>query len=428
MEPSMDINVTTEEHFFAPLEEAMRDVDTRSCKTSDFDYMKHLVRRVIDSGKSGRDFVQKMIMTIGNTMMSVTSFFHALGSSRRKEMTGQAAEAVRGIIDRQVSAVEGSDPLKQHKELDGFAVYATDGHTHAASAHEKERQGKTYPTTNIFSLNLRTHTASHAVLLQPEENKKKEHEMKALKRTELQHFRMNQPTGVKVIHVYDPAVVDYTQWYNWKCGSGIYIITREKSNSALIETASNLIDKADPRNNGVISDVKLISSLGYALRRIVYCDPETGNVYRFLTNEMTLPPGLIAFLYRLRWDVEKLFDQFKNAMDEKKSWAASADAKFQQAQAIVTAHNLIRGIEAELKRVHGIEDEKVMHKRVQRLEAAMRKAETHQRPFNPLVEKCQRATKRSLQFVRWLRHSLEHRTYWCNAVVNVEPFMREYLQ
>jgi len=32
-----------------------------------------------------------------------------------------------------------------------------------------------------------------------------------------------------------------------------------------------------------------------------------------------LRPGLIAFLYKLRWDVEKVFDQLKNKLNEQKA-------------------------------------------------------------------------------------------------------------
>ena len=42
--------------------------------------------------------------------------------------------------------------------------------------------------------------------------------------------------------------------------------------------------------------------------------PETSSDY---------PPGLIVFLYRRRWDLEKVYDQFKNKLNEKKSWASS---------------------------------------------------------------------------------------------------------
>ena len=49
-------------------------------------------------------------------------------------------------------------------------------------------------------------------------------------------------------------------------------------------------------------------------------DPVTGKAYSFLTTEMTLPPGLIALLYKLRWDVEKVFDEAKNKLEQQQAW------------------------------------------------------------------------------------------------------------
>ena len=77
------------------------------------------------------------------------------------------------------------------------------------------------------------------------------------------------------------------------------------------------------------------------MRRVKYRDPTTGNEYSFLTNEMTLPPRVIAFLYQKRWDIEKVFDEFKNKLGQKKAWAKSDTSKIQQALFMTTTHNLM---------------------------------------------------------------------------------------
>ncbi|MEI8141034.1 MAG: transposase [bacterium] len=133
---------------------------------------------------------------------------------------------------------------------------------------------------------------------------------------------MNEPKGVKVIHVYDPAVIDYAQWRRWKA-KGVYIISREKVNSMAEVIGNNPWDRCDPRNLGVLADDLVGVFCGVMLRRVTYCDPATGKVYTYMTSEMTLPPGLIAFLYKLRWDVEKVFDEKKNKLNQKKAWACS---------------------------------------------------------------------------------------------------------
>ena len=61
---------------------------------------------------------------------------------------------------------------------------------------------------HIFSLNLRTHTLAHLTVTQPAEGQKKEHEIKAIKRLGGNALRLDAPKGTKVIHAYDPAIID----------------------------------------------------------------------------------------------------------------------------------------------------------------------------------------------------------------------------
>jgi IS4 transposase len=57
-----------------------------------------------------------------------------------------------------------------------------------------------------------------------------------------------------------------------------------------------------------------------SIRRVTYRDPETGIVYCYLTNlPCSVEPGIVALLYKSRWDIEKVFDEFKNKLGETKS-------------------------------------------------------------------------------------------------------------
>jgi len=100
---------------------------------------------------------------------------------------------------------DGGDPFAEHKELEKFHVYATDGHSLGASAHESPIQGKKRAVNHIFSLNLRTHTLAYVDLCNAQGRQKKEHEIKKLKSLEVKTLRMGAPKGIKVIHVYDPV-------------------------------------------------------------------------------------------------------------------------------------------------------------------------------------------------------------------------------
>ena len=77
-------------------------------------------------------------------------------------------------------------------------------------------------------------------------------------------------------------------------------------------------DRAAPMNCDVIADELVGTSVG-----VTYQDAESGTVYIYLTNlPVSVPPGLVALLYESRWEVEKVFDEFKNKLGETKSWAS----------------------------------------------------------------------------------------------------------
>ena len=254
-------------------------------------------------------------------------------------------------------------PFSEHLELGDFHIYAGDGHYHSAAVHEKKIEDKKYPVQHFYAINMRTGTMHHIDVARPAAGKKKEHDIRALKRLDIDTLRMGAPTGKKVLWVYDRAIIDFNQWYKWKHGSGIYVITREKKNMKLKVIGNYDFDQEDPRNNGVVDDQMVANSSGTMIRRVIYIDPVSGKRYRFLTNVFNIPPGLIAFLYKERWNIEKVFDEVKNKLHEKKAWATTYTAKCQQARFIAITHNLLLIFEHNLERDEGITDEKVKHKR-----------------------------------------------------------------
>lgn len=398
----------------------------RDCPNySDAQHLLVGIERVIQNTRSGRAWVLRCLLVHG-IRVGVRNFFKTLESKRRTHMVQDVSEKVRSEADSRFCGGQ-HDPLARHSELNGFAVYATDGHSHSAASHEKPIGGKIRAINHIYSLNLRSHSMGHIALTEPAFGKKKEHEICTLKRIGGEILRREEPAGIKVIHAYDPAIIDYGQWHRWKQGRGIYIITLEKSNSALVKTSDTPFDPLDPRNTGILSDERIISSKGYQLRRIRYRNPENGKVYSFITSEFTLPPGLIAFIYKLRWDVEKTFDQVKNLFGEKKAWATSVESKVQQAGFIALAHNLALMLEREIEEREGIRDEKVIKRKVDRIKKASKASASAGRVFNPLVSGVRRVTKRSAQFIDWLQICLEHRTCWRVAIDQLRPLMEAYL-
>lgn len=391
---------------------------------TDIEFLISGTGRVITPVKSGREWVQHIQMKI-NSCLTVGQFFASLKSPRRLKLLGEVNDDIRKLIDSG-TAHSHRDPLAHIPELNGYAVYASDGHVEAAATHAQPQFGKIRPVAAFYSINLRTQSLSLLDIARPRGIKTVEHDMPVLKRLGSTVLRMGQPTGTKVIQVYDPAVVDYHAWAKWKA-RGVYIITREKQNSAA-EVQGNLdFNRRDPRNNGVISDQLVGTGAGYLLRRVVYCDPESQAVYTFLTNVLEMPPGVIAFLYKLRWDIEKTFDEKKNKLGEKQAWASDETARAQQAQFVCIAYNLMNLLETQLDLQEGIRDEKVQRRKAARAKQSRKKIAENKAEPNALVAQHRRATQRSLQFIRWLRCCLETPTSWRRELELLRPYMHNYI-
>lgn len=107
--------------------------------------------------------------------------------------------------------------------------------------------------------------------------------------------------------------------------------------------------------------------------RIEYVDPETKIKYSFITNDPTLRPGVVAFLYKIRCKVEKAFDVTKNKLFEQKAWAESLTAKTMQANMTVFRYNFIVILEAVIGNISGSSTKKVEKKRIYYLASRARK-------------------------------------------------------
>lgn len=205
-------------------------------------------------------------------------------------------------------------------------------------------------------------------------------------------------TGRKVLNVWDRAGIDFRQWFEWKHQSGIYFPSREKDNMNLEVLGNNPFDAADPVNGGVLADQTVGTTVGVAVRRITYQDPETGIIHHYLTNyPASVPPGVVALLYKIRWDVEKVFDEFKNKLMETKAWASSAIAKTVQARMLCLTHNLTTLMEQTIGKCCGLRNEVEFKRRENR------QAEKSS-PLSSARLAVQRLTQRTVRFIRWLRN------------------------
>ncbi len=203
--------------------------------------------------------------------------------------------------------------------------------------------------------------------------------------------------------------------------AGIYFLSREKETSAGETIGRNRFDPEDPVNQGVVSDEIIATSRGVSLRRVVYRDPETGTPYRFLTNlPVSVPPGLVALLYKMRWDVEKVFDEFKNKLGETKSRASSPTAKKCQARLLCATHNLLTLMEEEIRRETGIVNRAELRRKAERL--AQRDGQSRKEGNGGVVwlaRQIQRITQRSVKFIRWVKSHWEVARPWEEALAHL---------
>jgi hypothetical protein len=304
------------------------------------------------------------------------------------------------------------DPFARFQELDDFDIYAGDGHYHHAASHDVKptQEGEqTIATGHFFRLDLRSHHLGYIELSEPRAGKKKEHDITILKRATTAALRNGAAKGRRVIYAWDKACIDYHLWHTLKHNSGIYFITREKSNSRAEVCSLNLIDLSDPRNEGIESEHLVGTSNGVQLRRIIYTDPRDGVTYTYLTNEMTIPAALLAVIYKCRWDIEKVFNQLKSKMEERKSWASSPHAKRAHAQFECLAHNLILIAEHEIQSL-GHQDDVEAKKQIQRAKTLINREGTPLSKVKNFINNAiRRATQRTMRFIRWLRAHIYRR-------------------
>lgn len=94
----------------------------------------------------------------------------------------------------------------------------------------------------------------------------------------------------------------------------------------------------DPVNAGVIRDLRITLTRSRATWRLITYRARRGGELQFLTNDFSLLPGVVAFLYFRRWEEEKCFDTWKNDFAQAKAWGKGTVAIANQARlAIITS-------------------------------------------------------------------------------------------
>ena len=385
--------------FFQPLARlAEQAASARPCpELSDDNWIELGLHRVLEPAGSGRGFLQEHGPRFEDTPKH-SNYFASFQSSRRLALLGEVNAAL-------LETAGFDDRLGDLPELRDYEVFALDGHWHRAAAHDPLHNGVKMAVGHCYSLSLRGHQLRHLLAAEGLH----EHDMSMLKRLQPRGLRHGVPKGRRVLIVYDKAGIDFGFWNRCRKECAIYFLSRPKEGMVFGWLEDRGLDANDSRNAGVTQDAVVLTRDGTKLRLIQYVEPATGGPYTFLTNDMDLPSGVLAELYRRRWDIEKVFDEIKNKLHEHKAWGTSPVARSAQAEFVALAHNLLLLYEQRLKREHGVENTAEDHRRARRQAELAELAARAGRPVTPMLLSLRAATQRSIKFIRWLRQAIRDR-------------------
>lgn len=413
--------------FFKPVFDIFCSSESqRSCPDlSDLEFITMGTKRCTSSSKSGNGFLEDYRKSDGSKLR-VSNFFESLKSKRRLSNLISVNLKIGELMQTQLN-----DELLRIPELNNWCLMAGDGHYQKAAIFDKktkadtsERKPSKSPVGHVFQLDMRTHHMSYLELIQPEEGRKSEHEIKVLKRIEMDKLRAHAPTGTKVLWLWDKACIDYEFWLKAKHQKGVYFATLEKKNSVTkLIREHTIIDYSDKCNEGVSSDRLVETSAGYEIRQIIYVNPQDGVEYRYLTNELTLPAWCIVLLYKHRWDIEKVFDEFKSKLEEKRSWASSKTAKVAHANFLCLTHNLMILLENELNITEDMRDAVEPRKQEIRMRTKIKKGRKKNQ-ISYINSFFQRASQRTVRFIRWLRRGIYKSLMYKDSLADLADIWR----
>ena len=378
----------------------------RACKgISDRDFTILNISRALSDAHSGRDFLQEQFDR-GNFEFGFSTYFDALASLRRLNMFREVTNSLYKDMQETMLAHK-VDHLDIFPELRDRVIIAGDGHCIEHACHAKKRKsGRFACESSIHLLDLHTGLVNHLTIVQG--NGDRAHEMPVL-REAIQTWRAALPKQSKPpILIYDRAAIDKIFWSRMARAKndGVKVITRPKVNMVFSLRCDLPVDTSLEVNKGIIKLELVGQENSAAMRLITYLNPEDGIVYEFLTTADDLEPGVVAWLYFLRWKIEKCFDVFKNKMYERKGWATSSAAQEIQARACCAAYNLLQVFKLLITERADLKKDKLQKKRARNLESRECTANKKGLSVHPFQYTISHLYQLSQQFIRLIRNLL----------------------
>ncbi|MDQ6994159.1 MAG: hypothetical protein Q9M18_01010 [Mariprofundaceae bacterium] len=179
----------------------------RDCDAiTDLEFLVQGISRVISSCTIGREFLQTLREVEGKYIHRAT-YFGALHSNRRRNMVSEVETVLRRLLLIRTTIEKEIDHLGKFEELNGFDIWAFDGHFQKHSCHaERKENGDYAPVGGIYALDLRSGMVQRVVTTDYDTSKV--NELRAFKET----FSTKTAKGMKrTIIVGDKAYVDTVQ-------------------------------------------------------------------------------------------------------------------------------------------------------------------------------------------------------------------------
>jgi len=269
-----------------------------------------------------RTMVQKLgheVDDIKKPPVARSTWADALASKLRLRVLHEVRHVLLSVVTR-----DCPDRLSAIPALGKRAVYAMDGSYQHESAHFRrqtksqggEDSAKGHCLLSIYDVR-RGCVADVAV------ETRSRHEIPIMKDYDATTGALTQVTNA--LWLVDRAFIDAGHWDLKKHKHGITMITRMKSNLT-IESNEYLAISTDRCNEGVVSDQEITLNSSKEFWRLITFSSRRGRTVEFLTNDFSLQPGEIAFMYSRRWDEEKAFDVWKNDLAMSKAWGKSKES------------------------------------------------------------------------------------------------------
>jgi hypothetical protein len=152
------------------------------------------------------------------------------------------------------------------------------------------------------------------------------------------------------IYVMDRGYVDFRRLYVIH-QAGAFFVTRTKCNMKYHRVYSHNVDKTTSVGSDqsiALDGFNTKRDYPQHLRRVSFCDPETGKRLVFLTNNFVLSAEMIAALYKKRWAVELFFKWIKQNLRIKHFYGTSENAVKTQIWIAVCVYVLAAIIKQEM--------------------------------------------------------------------------------